>query len=144
MNGYSLYRKAWRFEGASHEEIQLKDDEWKALLKEDGLLIRNTYNFDCQEKTCFWYIIKDTYEGMEKLLSRTRNKIRHAQNSFEYRLVDMSVIKQKGYTILADAYSAYSVSDRTINETKFEHYLNNCSQYSFDYWGIFERSSALP
>jgi hypothetical protein len=141
MNGYSLYRKAWRFEGAPHEEKQLKEGDRKALLKEGGLLVRNTYDFDCQEETCFWYIIKDTYEGMEKLLSRTRNKIRHAQNSFEYRLVDLSVIKQKGYAILADAYSAYSVSDRTINESKFEHYLNECNQYSFDYWGIFDQSS---
>ena len=82
MNGYALYRKAWRFEGAPHCETRLEEKEWKALLQQGGLLVRNTYGFDCQEETCFWYVIKDRYEGLEDLPSRVRNKVRHAFNSF--------------------------------------------------------------
>lgn len=30
MQDFYLYRKAWRFDGASHEEQQLQKEEWKA------------------------------------------------------------------------------------------------------------------
>ena len=70
MNGYALYRNAWRFEDAPHLETRLEPEEWKSLLKKGGLLVRNTYNFDCQDVTSFWYVIKDQYEGLEALPSR--------------------------------------------------------------------------
>ena len=66
-NKFYLYRKAWRFDGAPHEEPQLQEQEWKELLKQGGLLVRNTYTFDCQENTSFWYLIKDQFEGLEEL-----------------------------------------------------------------------------
>ena len=34
MPNYHLYRKAWRFSGAPHEEPKLKKEEQKALLKQ--------------------------------------------------------------------------------------------------------------
>ena len=88
MPNYHLYRKAWRFSGAPHEEPKLNKEEKKVLLKQGGLLVRNTYDFDCQEETSFWYIIKDRFGDMEELSPRVRNKVRHAQNSFNYRLID--------------------------------------------------------
>ena len=59
MNGFYLYRKAWRYDGAPHKEPQLQEAEWKALLKQGGLMVRNTFDFDCQEETTFWNLIKD-------------------------------------------------------------------------------------
>ena len=50
-NRFYLYRKAWRFDGAPHEEPKLEEKDWKAILKQGGLMVRNTYNFDCQEET---------------------------------------------------------------------------------------------
>ena len=51
MQDFYLYRQAWRFDGAPHEEPKSQEQEWKALLKQGGLMVRNTYNFDCQEET---------------------------------------------------------------------------------------------
>ena len=95
MNDFFLYRQAWRFDGAPNEEPQLQEQEWKALLKQGGLMVRNTYDFDCQEETCFWYVIKDQYEGMEELPSRVRNKIRHAEQYFDYQKVSFETIQEK-------------------------------------------------
>ena len=141
MNGYALYRKAWRFEGAPHCETRLEEKEWKALLQQGGLLVRNTYNFDCQEETCFWYVIKDHYEGLEALPSRVRNKIRNAFNYFEYQLIPFETIKEKGYQIIEETYADYAVHDREMNQEVFTEYLNQCQEQHFDYWGIFDKET---
>ena len=141
MNDYALYRKAWRFEGAPHHETRLEQQDWKNLLKQGGLLVRNTYNFDCQEETSFWYVIKDQYEGMEALSSRARNKIRHAFNCFEYRLISYETLKEKGYPIIQETYTDYAVHDRKMNSKVFAEYLEQCHEKNFDYWGIIEKET---
>ena len=71
---YSVYRNAWRFTGPPHEEQKLDKEDYSNLLSMGGLLVRNTYDFDCKEETCFWYVIKDQFESIETLPSRMRNK----------------------------------------------------------------------
>lgn len=139
MPNYHLYRKAWRFSGAPHEEPKLNKEEQKALLKQGGFLVRNTYDFDCPNETNFWYIIKDRYGDMDELSPRVRNKIRHAQNTFTYRLIDQVLMKEQGYPIIAETFADYDVTDRAMNEEIFKNYLD---QYKFDYWGVFEKESA--
>ena len=141
MNGYALYRKAWRFEGAPHCETRLEEKEWKALLQQGGLLVRNTYEFDCQEETSFWYVIKDQFEGLENLPSRVRNKVRHAFNSFEYRLIPFDTLKENGYQIIQETYADYAVHDREMNQKVFMEYLDQCQKQHFDYWGIFDKET---
>ena len=139
MPDFHLYRKAWRFSGAPHEEPKLTQEECQALLKQGGLLVRNTFDFDSQEISKFWYVIKDHFGGMDELSSRVRNKIRHAQKAFDYQLIDQALLLEKGYPIIAETYADYRVSDRTMNETVFKAYL---SAYTFDYWGIFDKENA--
>ena len=136
---YYLYRKAWRFAGAPHEEPKLTKEACKVLLKQGGLLVRNTYGFDGQKETNFWYVIKDRFGGMEELKPRVRNKIRHAQNAFGFQRIDQKWLKEKGYPIIAETYADYTVSDRTMNEAVFKGYL---SEHQFDCWGVFDKESA--
>ena len=138
---YSVYRNAWRFDGPPHEEQQLDKEAYSNLLRIGGLLVRNTYGFDGQEETCFWYIIKDQYEGLEGLSSRTRNKIHHAFDHFEYRLIPFETLQEKGYQIIDETYADYPVHDRKMNQDIFMDYLNDCRKKSFDYWGIFDKET---
>ncbi len=39
-------------------------------------MIRNAYDFDCPEITSFWYVIKDSFSGMEELSSKMRNQVK--------------------------------------------------------------------
>lgn len=138
MNNYSLYRRAWRFSGAPHEEPQLAQEEWRALLKQGGLLVRNTFHYDCPEETMFWYVVKDRFDGFDELSPRVRNKIRHAETAFDYRLIDQALLKEKGYPILVDTFADYAITDRIINEIDFKAYLDT---YQFDYWGVFNKEN---
>ncbi len=139
-NNFYLYRNAWRFDGAPHEEPQVQEQEWKNLLKMGGLMVRNTYMFDCQEKTSFWYLIKDQFEGLEELSGNTRKKVRRSLEKIEFRKVDNAFIKQNGYPILRTSFDDYLIKDRITNFHTFENYLKECKNKDFDYWGLFDRN----
>lgn len=141
MDGFCLYRNAWRYDGAPHDEAKLSEEEAKALLKQGGLLVRNTFDYDCSEQTSFWYIIKDRFGGLEELSSRTRNKIRHALNYFEYKKIPYELFVSKVFPILEDTFAHYKVHDRTMNREVFTTYLESCQKRHFDYWGIFKKDT---
>ena len=141
MTDYFLYRQAWRFDGAPHEEHQLQEKDWKNLLKQSGLLVRNTYDFDSRDETSFWYVIKDHFEGFDALPSRVRNKVRHAEQYFDYQQVSFDTIKEKAYPIIEETFADYAVRDKKMNPAAFEQYLQHCKERNFDYWGIFEKES---
>lgn len=136
---FFLYRHAWRYNGAPDREPQLSDSQCKELLKNGGWMVRNTFDFDCEEETDFWYIIKDSFGGMEELGSNVRRKIRRADSNFEYKLVDNEKVKGLGYPIIEAAYADYKVKDRDINKQIFEEYLEDCKHDNFDYWGVYNK-----
>jgi hypothetical protein len=35
-----------------------------------GGVLRNVYDWDCGHETSFWYVIKDSFVGMEELSSK--------------------------------------------------------------------------
>ena len=100
--------------------------------------MRNTFHYDCPEETKFWYVVKDRFDGFDELSPRVRNKIRHAETAFDYRLIDQALLKEKGYPILVDTFADYAITDRTINEIDFKAYLDT---YQFDYWGVFNKEN---
>ena len=143
MNNFYLYRKAWRYNGPPHKEPQLNKEGWKALLKQGGLMVRNTFDFDCGETTSFWYVVKERFCGMEELSSNERNKVRKSLKTLDFKLVDPALLKTVGWPILKATYLDYSVSDRKMDESLFLQYLEDCAQRSFDYWGIFDKERLI-
>ena len=141
MQDFYLYRQAWRFDGAPHEEQKLQKEEWKTLLKQGGLMVRNTYDFDCQEETCFWNLIKDRFGGLEELSSNTRSRVKKALEHLDFRLIDFSLIQTSGYPILKDTFDDYSTVDRPMNPQVFEDYLRHCQSKDYEYWGVFDQDT---
>lgn len=136
---FYLYRHAWRYNLAPDAEPELSDAECRELLGRGGWMVRNTYDYDCQEKTDFWYVVKDSFGGMEELTSNVRRKVRKALDAFEYRLIDVKTVEEQGYPILDATFKDYKVKDRVMNEKVFKSYLDYCKENVFDYWGIFDK-----
>ena len=135
---FEIYRHAWRFALAPDKEPQLSDSQCKKLLRKGGLFVRNTFDFDCKEETNFWYVIKDSFGGMEEQSQNERKKLRHALRSFDFKLVDIELIRRSAYPIIKATYVDYDVEDREMNEFVFNEYLDNCSKEKFDFWGAFD------
>ena len=141
MNQYELYRNAWRYGAAPHEECRLEKSEYKKLLKQGGLMVRNTYNFDQKEESHFWFIIKDKFGGFDELNTRDRNKVRHAFETFDYHIIPHDVLKQQGYAITKETFDDYPVSDRPMDEKIFAEFIEERSEEGFEHWGIFEKGT---
>ena len=140
MPNYLYYRKAWRFAGPPHQEQQLRPDEYRTLLKQGGLLVRNTYDFDCQEETCFWNLIKDQFGGLEELTSNTRSRVNKSLENLSFQLVDFALVRDEGYPILKATFDDYATTDRPMNPQVFEEYLQHCQSKDYEYWGVFDRN----
>ena len=78
---------------------------------------------------------------MEALPSRVRNNNRHAFDHFDYHLIPIKTLMEKGYPIIEETYVDYPVHDRKMNQKVFEEYLNQCQEKTFDYWGIFNKET---
>jgi hypothetical protein len=105
---YKIYNRALIWDGAPHEEKELSALELKRLLKKNkALLIRNAYNFDCEDHTSFWYIIKDQFGGMAELSSKTRNQIKRALKLLDIKIVDKRLIIEQGYEVYLNSFKKY-------------------------------------
>lgn len=138
---FVIYRHAWRYNLAPDKEPQLTDFQCKELLRHDGLFVRNTFNFDCSEVTDFWYVIKDSFDGMEELSQNVRRRIRKALNIFDIKIIDKQTIKEQGYPIIKATYEDYKVKDRQMSEKIFKDYFEKHDKDNFDFWGVFEKES---
>ena len=78
MNNYRYYKKTWIYLEESKEN-PLSKEEARSILKEKGLMIRNTYDFDTKEETSFWFVIKDKIEDISELPFSARRNIRISQ-----------------------------------------------------------------
>lgn len=138
---YELYRHAWRFDAAPDCESELTDSQCKRLLQKGGWMVRNTFDFDQREKSEFWYLIKDSFGGMEEHSQNERKKLRHAFRSFDYQIVDNQTIKSNAYPIAKATFDDYKVTDRRMNEEVFKAYFDYCGTKNFDYWGVFDKNN---
>ncbi len=141
MQDFYLYRKAWRFDGAPHEELKLTDKECRSLLAQGGLMVRNTYHFDCAEETQFWNLIKDHFGGLEELSSSTRNRVQKSLDHLVFKPIDISLIQQQGYPILKATFDDYDTVDRPMNQQVFDEYLKHCQSKTYEYWGVYDKSN---
>lgn len=101
-------------------------------------MVRNTYDFDQKEESDFWYIIKDSFGGMEEHSSNERKKIRRANKSFIYKRIDRQLIVNEGYNIVKSVNDNYVVKDRKINVAIFQELLQLWDEENNEFWGAFD------
>lgn len=138
INDFYLYRHAWI--SAPHFNRQLSDAECDELLKHGGWMVRNTYDFDQKEESDFWYIIKDSFGGMDELSPSVRRSIRKSLKSFNYRLIEKKLIEEQGYSIMKKAFDNYAVQEITMNKQVFLDFLDHWDENSHEFWGIFTKN----
>lgn len=131
---YYLYKNAWRFIDAPHREQKLQTDQYQQLLKQGGLLVRNTYNYDQQEQSSFWYISKDSFSGFEELTSKCRNKIRRANKNYSYRIIETKTLQEIGYQIFRENLLSYDPNNKSVTKDDFlKFFIDGITEC----WGCF-------
>lgn len=137
---YYLYKNFWRFAGAPHCEESVSVDEVRQMLSHGGLLVRNTYQFDCQEETAFWYVIKDSFGGLEELSHKTRQKVRKAMSAIDYQIVDKEIVKREGYSIYKDSLKSFHDDGSALKEDAFNALLE---ANTTECWACFDKATNM-
>ena len=125
MTKYFLYRHAWRFKGTHHNETELTKKEVNKLFMNGGWLVRNTYDFDKKEENSFWYIIKDNFYGLAENTTKERTKIRKSLKTYDYRIIDVNIIKERGFELYKEVLRDYQIKDRKVTYDDFLSIFNN-------------------
>lgn len=96
---------------APHEEVDetvIKQGKlWKKKWGGIPLLIRWTTNFDCFEKTEWWYCIKDTPFDINSLKSKRRYEINKGKKNFYVKEIDPLKFKEEIYEVYKKAVFSY-------------------------------------
>lgn len=99
-------------------------------------MVRNAYDFDCEEKTCFWYVIKDSFGGMEELSSKMRNQVRKCLKTMRVEKISAEYLLQNGYEVFVAASDSYRVKAVPPKREQFEARIKNAAEN--EYWGVID------
>lgn len=140
---YKLYKHAWIDKCAPHHGEKLSQDDIRLLLSNGGVMVRNTYDFDCKEETSFWYVIKDKFGGMEELSSRSRGKVRRSLKTYDVRRVSAQELLAVGLPIYQEACKSYKVKADIITKQQFEDRIASCEKAgNTDFWCLYDRTTS--
>lgn len=141
MNQYRFYKKSWIFLEESKETL-LSKEESRALLKKGGYFIRNTYDFDTEKETSFWFIIKDRIEDISELPFSARRNIRISQRKYNFNIIDKERLLKVGYEILSSAQKSYKVKSAVTTEDDFRKMIDEYEQNGkIEYWEVIDKSN---
>lgn len=136
QGNYRLYKGAWIFESDPHYEKQLSLQEKNKLLAKGGIMVRNAYDFDCMEETSFWYVIKDSFGGMEELSSKMRNQVKKCFKTMRVERITSAYLMQYGYEVFVAATDNYKVKVVPPTKEEFEERIRNAEEN--EYWACID------
>lgn len=115
--------------------LSIKD--CKSMLN-GGYLVRNYFNFDVQHETSYWFIIKDSFGGIDEVPSKYRSYVRKAIERFDYRRISNEELIQYGYDVYLKASNSYKVLSVPVDKDTFASWYANTTM---ELWGAFYKET---
>lgn len=138
---FRLYHNGWVPDGAPHYCNLISKKEASRYLSMGGTFLRNTYNWDKNEPTSFWYVIKDSYEEIELLPSKIRYKVRKSQRCYNYRMISSSEMYEKCFGLYNE--SRIRFGGATLSKEQWYQKIM-AAENNYQYWVCFEKDTESP
>ena len=133
------YNGALLPDAPANTEIKLTKAERRKLAGKTGAyFIRWISDWDRGKESSFWYVIKDSFGGMEELSSKMRNQVRKGYKNNIVEMIDAGRLKREGYNVFSKAYSRYGNLGNPFSEDEFRAWvdeMNGAGEYHF--WAVF-------
>ncbi len=101
-------------------------------------MVRNVYDFDCASETNFWYVLKDSFGGMEELPSKVRNCIRRALKTYHIQIITKEEFRRIARDIYNEALGSYRVKAKTVSQSD----IDEIAQMPFhEFWGVYRKDT---
>lgn len=143
METFINYKGGWISKNNPYKSHYLTKIEIDEIFKKGGMFIRNIYNFDCEVETSFWYVIKDSFGGMDELPTKVRNQVRKSQKTYEFKIVEKSDFLKIAYAIFSAAIENYEVRAENISEQDFVNTIQGQSEKA-EYWVAYHKELGNP
>lgn len=140
MNNYTLYKGAWISKDPTNEK-HLSDNECASILNNGGYLVRNVFDFDCDEETSFWYVIKDKFGGMEELSTKKRNQVRKSFKMCDVMKVSRDDMLTQAYEVHALAAEGYKIKAVVPSVEEFRRRFSKDNVMNQEYWAAFDKNT---
>lgn len=141
MTEYRLYKGTW-ISIDENKETPLSKSEVETLLHRGGLMVRNVYNFDAPNETSFWYVIKDSFGGLDELSSGARRDVRKSLRTYDVSRISATELLAIGYEIYSSAQEAYRVKCDVISPKEYEMMIRNYElSGDKEFWTIRHKES---
>ncbi len=143
-NRFKLYKGVWVDTYPPHLSQKFSAVEMHEVLKHKrgGNMLRNTFDWDVSEETSFWYVIKDTFGGLEELSSKKRNQVKKSLKTYDVRRVTPEEILEIGLPIYNAAIESYKVKIDTITKEQFEGRIqSSVDSGKADFWVVYEKTT---
>lgn len=114
----------------------IDSDSVKRLRAEKGLAFaRWEREFDVNNVTEWWHIIKDDDCDIQKLSSNTRSKVRRGLKAFRCELVSREVILEEGFEVYKKASSRYETHEKCYSREEFLAAVKSLPTNT-EFWGV--------
>ncbi len=140
-SAYTLYKKAWVC-NKTDGESRLSKKQCKELLRRGGVFVRNVYDFDCEEETSFWFVIKDYFGGLEELSSGARRDVRKSLRVYDIDRISIDTLRDEGYSIYAGAQASYRVHCDVFSQEEYDQLIDTWrASNNKEFWGVRHKES---
>ena len=106
-----------------------------------GKLVRNICHWDKQTSSCFWYVIKDTFGGIEELPSKVRNQVKKSLKTYDVKIVSKQEMMMLGYDLYNDSRKRFN--NKGLFFTK-EEWWARIKDDNRDLWLCIDKESGKP
>ena len=136
-----------RYNGAliplSPPHVQIDTTHIEDKINDTGVYFaRWTSNFDCLEKTNFWFVVNDSPIQLENYSSNTRSKIRRGLRNCDVRIVDKATIVNQGYEVYKQAFNRYNTYLIAKDYNEFRNEIVSLSE-KWQFWGVFFQGTMI-
>lgn len=128
-----------------HHPVCLTREEQRELLKKSGVyLVRWINEWDNPKPTNYWYVIKDSFSGLNELKPNMRNQVKKGLKLCDVKMVNADYIINNGFTIFKNAHMHYQKRDKSLVKSPTKEFFENTYERiaaTSEFWGVFEKES---
>ena len=140
MKDFVLYNNIWVDKKNLILSRPLSRERVSSLFKKGGAIVRNTYNWGKEEST-FWYVIKDSFGGIEELPSKTRNQVRKSLKTYDFYRVPLEKMLEIGCDLFNKSRERFGETEKITPEQWNMRLLRDNPS---DFWIGLDHESGVP
>ena len=127
MSDWRYYNHGWISTLQPHETPDTQVFQTGELFKYGGVLARYTTDFDCENQTGWWYIIKDTPYDISALNAKKRWTVKQGEKNFDVKIIEPLEYSKELFDVAVAAFSAYPKKYRPT--LVYEEYCNDVNTW---------------